>query len=235
MALVVAGLGAVIVSVSGPGAAAPEFRSPPVAAMSTPSVQVSAAAVYTGLAPYAPPAPAPAPGSLSPSPRTSGPDGRSGPPSPVPSLPDDDATVLSGIRELPPEKTPTGAATRTAAEPAGRIAPVTATVAVTEPRDGASVSATTTVTGTADMPADHQVWLLSRHGSGSYRVEGACPGDRNFTCASVALDGGGDDTFQLTTVVVDPAIARTLQAGETRATLPAHLAGGEVTVHRAAA
>ncbi|MEU4160267.1 hypothetical protein [Actinoplanes sp. NPDC026670] len=232
-ALVVAGLGVVIVSVSGPGSAAPEFRSPPVAAMATPSVQVSAAAVYTGLAPYAPPVRAR--GSLSPSPRTSGPAGRSGSPSPVPSVTDDAATVLSGVRELPPEKTPTGAAPRTAADPVGPATPVTATVAVTEPRDGDSVTTATTITGTAELPAGHQVWLLSRHGSGSYRVEGACRGDRSFTCGPATLDGGGDDTFQLTAVVVDPATARALQAGETRDSLPTHLARSEVTVHRAPA
>jgi hypothetical protein len=233
-ALVVAGLGAVVVSISAPGAAAPEFRSPPVVAVSTPQVHVSAAAVHTGLAPYAPPTAADGP--LSPSPRAAGPSGQSGPASPVPSVTDDDTAVLSGVRDLPAEKTPTGAATRTATDPAGAgDSAATASVSLSEPHEGTAVTAATTVSGTADMPEGHQVWLLSRHGSGAYRVEGACRGERTFTCGPAGVESGADETFRLTAVVVDPVTARSLQAGETRDDLPANLAHSEVTVRRTAA
>jgi hypothetical protein len=232
-ALAVAGLGAVVVSASGPGAAAPEFRPPPAAVMSAPPVQVSAAAVHTGLAPYAPPAEVEAP--RSPSPRSASPSGRSGSPTPVPSITDEDAAVLSGVRDLPSEKTPIGAAPRTATDAVSSGTPAAAaSVTVGEPREGETITAATTVSGTAEMPGDHQVWLLSRHGSGAYRVEGACRGGNNFTCGPATLDSGGDDTLQLTAVVVDPSTARSLQAGETRDGLPASLARSDVTVRRAA-
>ncbi|WP_433795466.1 hypothetical protein [Actinoplanes sp. CA-252034] len=232
--LVVAGLGAIVVSVAGPGAAAPEFRTPTAVVTGTPSVQVSAAAVYTGLAPYAPPAPAEGP--LPPSPRISPSGVPNGSPSPVPSVTDENAAVLSGVRELPSEKAPTGAVTRTFTDPTGAPSTAaTASITLGEPRGGETVTAATVVSGTADMPDDHQVWLLSRHGAGAYRVEGPCRGGRSFTCGPVTLDSGGDDTFLLTTVVVDPATARTLQAGETRDSLPVGLAHSEVTVRRSAA
>ncbi|MEU8662290.1 hypothetical protein [Actinoplanes philippinensis] len=233
-ALVAAGLAAVVVSIAGPGTAAPEFRTPPTVVMATPSAQVTAAAKHTGLAPYEPPAPAEGP--LSASPRASASFGPSGLPAPLPSIAGGDATVLSGVRELPPEKTPNGALNRTSVDPPGVSAtPATASVIVGEPREGDSITAATSITGVADMPKDHQVWLLSRHGSSAYRIEGACRGDRSFVCGPATVESGGDDTFQLTAVVVDPATARGLQAGETRDVLPANLARSEVTVRRAVA
>ncbi|MFC4070953.1 hypothetical protein [Actinoplanes subglobosus] len=229
-----AALGLVIVSVAAPGAAAPEFRSPPAAVMSAPSIPVSAAAVYTGLAPYEPPEPDD--DRVSPSPSTSAVAGRSGSPAPVPTVTDDAATVLSGVRDMPAETAPAGAATRSVADPAVGSAPeVKASVAVGEPRDGESITAATPVTGIADMPDGHEVWLLSRHGSGGYRVEGACRGGHSFTCGPATLESGGDADFELTALVVDPATARGLQAGETRDGLPAHLARSQVAVRRAAA
>jgi hypothetical protein len=228
----VAGLGLVVVSISTPGAAAPEFRSPPAAVMSTPSMHASAAAVYTGLAPYEPPVPDDDP--RSPNPRASLPDNRSVSPVPLPSATDDAAAVLSGVREVPAEATPTGAAPRSVADMAGAVTPEAVSVAVGQPRDGESVAAATTVTGTVAMPDGHEVWLLSRHGNGAYRIEGACLGGSSFTCGPVTLDSGGDDAFQLTAVVVDAATARGLQAGETRDGLPTTLAHSGVTVRRAA-
>ncbi|SDT41567.1 hypothetical protein SAMN04489716_3689 [Actinoplanes derwentensis] len=111
----------------------------------------------------------------------------------------------------------------------------TASIGFSQPRDGDTITAAATVSGSADLPDDHQVWLLRRHGAGTaYQVVGACPSGWSFTCGPAGLESGGEDTFQLAVVVVDPATARTLSVGQSRDTLPSSLARSEVTVRRAA-
>ncbi|HWS33193.1 MAG TPA: hypothetical protein VN408_10675 [Actinoplanes sp.] len=110
-----------------------------------------------------------------------------------------------------------------------------ASVGFSHPRDGDTVTSSAPVSGSADLPDRHQVWLLRRHGTGAaYQVVGTCRGGWNFTCGPADLDTGGDDSFQLTVIVVDPETARSLSAGQSRAVLPGNLAASEITVRRAA-
>ncbi|MFC7533337.1 hypothetical protein [Actinoplanes sp. GCM10030250] len=111
----------------------------------------------------------------------------------------------------------------------------TASVRVSSPGDGATLSGTADVSGTAYHPDGYQVWLLSRHGAGGrFIAEGACRGERDFTCDPVRLDRGGDDLFLLDVIVVDPATAKTIRTGESLDALPQHLARDAVTVQRQA-
>ncbi|MEV0900116.1 hypothetical protein [Actinoplanes sp. NPDC049802] len=229
--LAAVGLGAVVASAVGLSPGRAEFRPPPAAGTQAPvTAEASAAAAYSGIAPYARTPPA-AGDHLEPGTRPGrGKNGRSSPSSPANgSTP---ADPLASI--VPPAPDQPGAGVRESTGPARARAPETASISIGRPNDGDTLTAGTTVSGEAGLPAEHQIWLLWRHGTGSYHVAGACRGGRSFTCDTPALERGGDEIFQLTVVVVDADTGRGLRAGETRDALPGHLARHDVTVRRPA-
>jgi hypothetical protein len=233
LAVVAAGLGAVVVSTAGRPSGPPEFRPPPAAVTQPSAAGPSAAAGKAGLAPY--PRSSVAGPRLAPDLRVPARGSRNGTPAPEPSATARRARVLPGVSARAANRPPAGKATRPATGARGGLPEKAASISIGEPGDGATVSGAVTVSGTTDRPEDHQVWLLWRQGSsGSYHVDGACRGGRTFVCGSVTLAGGGDDAFVFTAVVVDPATASALHAGATRDGLPAHVARSEVNVRRSA-
>ncbi|MEU4620947.1 hypothetical protein AB0G04_13340 [Actinoplanes sp. NPDC023801] len=235
VAIAAASLGGVVVWTAGSSAETPEFR-PPAAVTVPPAVTPSATATAkTGLAPYVPPA---ATGNrLVPGPRASMPGARTGSRSSAPATTSRARKVLPGTRSRPAGTAPARPVKRSTARLRGAGMPEkAATISIGQPGDGETVSSSATVTGTVDMPDGHQVWLLRRQGAGgAHHVVGVCRGARSFVCGPAGLESGGDETFQLTVIVVDPATAAALTAGTTRDSLPANVARSEVTVRRAAA
>jgi hypothetical protein len=233
LAVAAAGLGAVVVSTAGQSSRPAEFRSPPAVTTQASAAGPSAAAKQGGLAPYA--RASVAGPRLAPDTRMPVRAGRNGSAAPEPSATARRTRVLPGQSARPANRGPARTATRTGSGTRSGLTEKAASISIGEPGGGATVSGPVSVSGTVDMPEGHQVWLLSRQGAtGSYQVEGACRGQRAFVCGSAGLAGGGDDTFEFTTVVVDPATAATLHAGATRDSLPAYVARSEVTVRRAA-
>ncbi|GAA0464210.1 hypothetical protein Aca07nite_25880 [Actinoplanes capillaceus] len=222
-----AGLGAVVASVFGLAPERAEFRPPPASGMRAPTTaKASVDAAHVGIAPYAPTSAA-AGDQVTPGTRSSR--ARNGRSSARPSS-DSGTSADSLVSADPATPTPRGARARDVTGPAGSGTPETASIRLGQPSDGGTLSTGTSITGSADLPADHQIWLLWRQGAGSYHVGGACRGGRTFTCDPPGLENGGDDTFQLTVVVVDPDTGRTLHAGETRDALPSHLARHDITI-----
>ncbi|GAA1610103.1 hypothetical protein GCM10009828_042450 [Actinoplanes couchii] len=218
--LMTVGVGAVAASAFGMAPDGPQFRPPPLAAAHTPA-PADASGVYSGLAPYEPPAPT---GRH----RSATVDDQLGEASPPPT----GLTAPSGSGVKTSTPVPSGVTTTdlTATGTVGR----TASIGFSHPRDGDTLAANARVSGSADLPPHHQVWLLRRHGAGTpYRVVGACPGGWSFTCGPAGLETGGDENFQLTAVVVDPSTARTLRPGQSRALLPANVAHSEIKIKRA--
>ncbi len=231
--LVTVGVGAVAASAFGTAPAGPEFRPPPIAAVEAPAVDASATAAVPGLAPYERPTggtgSGPVPGKRSPS---SAVDRNGSPPRSTPAVPGADPAP-PGVRNVPARRSSPGAAVPVPGSPAAtRLADRTAAISFGQPRDGDLISAVTPVSGTAELPRNHRIWMLSRAGAdGAYLVEGACRGGRNFTCGAVSLESG--EVLRLTVIIVAPATARTLSAGEFREVLPAYRARSEITIRRA--
>ncbi|MBB4750737.1 hypothetical protein [Actinoplanes lobatus] len=222
-----AGLGAVVASVFGLAPERAEFRPPPVSGLRAPTTaKASADAAHAGIAPYAPTSAA-AGEQVTPGTRSGR--ARNGRSSARPSS-SGSMSADSLVSADPATPKPRGAKARDHTGPAGSGTPETASIRLGQPSDGGTLSAGTSITGSADLPANHQIWLLWRQGAGSYHVGGACRGGRTFTCDPPGLESGGDDTFQLTVVVVDPDTGRTLHAGETRDALPSHLARHDITI-----
>ncbi|MBW6434708.1 hypothetical protein KZ829_13275 [Actinoplanes hulinensis] len=221
------GLGAVVASVFGLAPERAEFRPPPASGTRAPTTaKASVGAAHVGIAPYAPTSAASG-DQVTPGTRSGR--ARNGRSSASPSSgggTSADSLVSAG----PATPTPRGAKARNLTGPAGSGTPETASIRLGQPSDGGTFNAGTSIIGSADLPADHQIWLLWRQGAGSYHVGGACRGGRTFTCDPPGLESGGDDTFQLTVVVVDPDTGRTLHSGETRDALPSHLARHDVTI-----
>ena len=230
-----AGLGVIVVSVVALTPAPPEFRQPPVAATQSPTTaRPSSAAAQVGLAPYATPGAAAAEDLA---PRGSrariSPKGSRFAASPMAGATGlaVDGSGADLVGTIPPDRD-----SRVAATPATtRTAARTASIRLGQLRDGDTISGSTSLNGYAELPADHQVWLLWRHAGGAYHVVGACRGGRSFTCGPAALESGGDDSFQLTVIAVGPTAARSLQAGESRDSLPEHVARVDIDVRRASA
>ncbi|GIE32418.1 hypothetical protein Ait01nite_054630 [Actinoplanes italicus] len=236
LAVAAAGLGVVVVSTTGQSSGSAEFRSPPAVPAQASAAGPSAAAKQGGLAPYA--RASVAGPRLVPDTRMPVRAGRNGSAAPEPSATARRTRVLPGQSARPAKRATARTATRTGAGTRARsgLTEKAASISIGEPGGGATVSGPVSVSGTVDMPEGYQVWLLSRQGAtGSYQVEGACRGQRAFVCGSAGLAGGGDDTFEFTTVVVDSATAATLHAGATRDSLPTYVARSEVTIRRAAA
>ncbi|MDI6100797.1 hypothetical protein QLQ12_19480 [Actinoplanes sp. NEAU-A12] len=235
VALAAAGVGAVVVPAFGASPEAPEFRPAPVIASQAPVVTASAGAAQPGLAPFVAPS-ATAAGYPMPGTRLGTAGRRTGSPALVPPAGGRVVTAVPGASALPTRTAPAGARTPAMRKQARAGTPEkAASVSFSKPGEGETVTAATTVSGSAELPTDHQVWLLWRHGGGTaYHVVGACRGGRSFVCGPAGLESGGDETFQLTALVVDPAVARTLSAGASRDALPSHLARSEITVRRAA-
>ncbi|GAA4945057.1 hypothetical protein GCM10025331_35320 [Actinoplanes utahensis] len=225
--------GAVIVSVFGAAPAPAEFRMPPVAVPQPSAVKVSAAAVHSGLAPYAPPG-EPSADQTTRGGRTGGARDARGVPSTVPSTKAGAVSALPSASSAPAGTTPAQTSATTGSASAGTPEKA-ASIRIGQPGDGETVPPGVTVSGDADLPDGHQIWLLWRHGAGSYHVAGACRAGRAFTCGPAGLESGGEDGFTLTAIVVDPPTGRTLSAGDSRDALPAHAARDDVTVRRAAA
>ncbi|MBO3742238.1 hypothetical protein [Actinoplanes flavus] len=222
-----AGLGAVVASVFSLAPERAEFRPPPASGMRVPTTaKASAGSSHAGIAPYAPTSAA-AGDQATPGTRSGR--ARNGRSSARPSS-SGSTPANSLVSADPATPAPRGGKARDFAGPAGPGTPETASIRLSQPNDGGTVGAGTSITGSADLPADHQIWLLWRQGAGSYHVGGACRGGRTFTCDPPGLENGGDDTFQLTAVIVDPDTGRTLHAGETRDSLPSHLARHDITI-----
>jgi hypothetical protein len=233
LAVVAAGLGAVVVSTAGRPSGPPEFRPPPGAVTQPSAAGPSAAAGKAVLAPYA--RSSAAGPRLAPGLPAAARDSRNGTAAPEPSATARRGRVLPGMSARPANRPPARTGTRAVTGARGGLPEKAASISIGEPGDGATVSGAVTVSGTADLPEGHQVWLLWQQGpSGSHHVGGACRGGRTFVCGSVSLAGGGDDTFLFTAVVVDPSTAAALTAGATRESLPGHVTRSEVTVRRTA-
>lgn len=235
--LAAVGAGAVVVTAFGTafGSAPepPEFRTPPAAAPQ-PSAATKPAAAHSGLAPYEPPVPASAPRTGRGT-RTGMSAGPSEAPSPTPSSGSSGPTMAPGTSAAPAAATPAGT-TRSATGALSSGTPEkAASISIGQPGDGETVAANASVSGEADLPDGHQIWLLWRHGAGAHHVAAACRAGRTFSCGPAGLESGGDDTFTLTAIVVDPPTGRTLDEGQSLDTLPAHVARSEITVRRAAA
>ncbi|BBH69009.1 hypothetical protein ACTI_56940 [Actinoplanes sp. OR16] len=80
------------------------------------------------------------------------------------------------------------------ARPLSVLAP--ASVSIESPQDGETVEETVTVSGEAEVPDGHQVYLLT----GSDQETSTCQGESHFVCGPVAIDDG-EETVPLAVVV----------------------------------
>jgi hypothetical protein len=71
-----------------------------------------------------------------------------------------------------------------------------ASVSIASPRNGANVEESVTVSGEAEVPDGHHVYLLA----GTAQSASSCEGRRHFVCGPVTLDGD-EESVQLTVVV----------------------------------
>ncbi|MEU4688835.1 hypothetical protein [Actinoplanes sp. NPDC023714] len=100
----------------------------------------------------------------------------------------------AGVAAETPAATP-GRRARKATPDAGRTA-AAASVSIASPRNGESVEENVTVSGEAEVPDGHQVYLLT----GTDQATTSCAGEGHFVCGPVTLDDG-EETVPLAVVV----------------------------------
>jgi hypothetical protein len=108
-----------------------------------------------------------------------------------------------------------------------------ASIEITRPRKGDSLSSTDGINGSATLPAEHQIWLLWRHGNDApFHVAESCFPDEAFYCDPIRLPSDGAEGFGLYAIVVTPDTAATLSPGKEFLELPPTVAYHGMAVKR---